>query len=128
MRQMDPIVTLLLDDMKHPFRKEIEALRSIILASDRRIMEGVKWNTASYRTIEWFATLNGARQLKEPMIILHAGAKAKGVDLQKQVNDPTKMIRWLGTERGQITFASLEEIHDRHERLQAVIRSWVAQF
>jgi len=48
----------------------------------------VRWNTASCRTIDWFTTLNGPMHVKEPMVILHAGAKAKSLLLKDCIPDP----------------------------------------
>ena len=110
---------------EHPLRTEIDALRTIILAADTFIVEGVKWNTASFRTTEWFATLNGPKQVREATIILHAGAKAKGMDLKGRIADPTGMIKWLGAERGMITFSSLTDIKAKQTDLHLLIRAWI---
>jgi len=119
-------VTALLDANKHPLRKEIDLLRQIILRSDTSIEEGVKWNAASFRTTEWFATLNGPKQVKEATIILHAGAKVKGLDLKADMSDPTGLIKWLGADRGVITFSSLKEIEVEQNELTALIKTWIA--
>ena len=124
--RFDPAVTALLHANKHPLRKEIDLLRTIILGSDRSIEECVKWNAASFRTTEWFATLNGPKQVKEAMIILHAGAKVKGTDVKASMTDPTGMIKWLGADRGMITFASVKDIEAKRKELVAVIRAWIA--
>lgn len=109
----------------HPLRKEIDALRTIILAADGKIEEGVKWNAASFRTTEWFATLNGPKQAKEPMLVLHASAKAKGIVLKDRIPDPTGMIKWLGKDRGLVIFGSNADIKSRSKALQAVLRAWI---
>lgn len=124
--RFDPAVTSLLDEHAHPLRAQIDALRTIVLATDASIEEGVKWNTASFKTSEWFATLNGPKQTKEAMVVLHAGAKAKGTVLQDRVADPTGMVRWLGKDRGLVVFANLAEIVARKVALQKLLRAWIA--
>lgn len=124
--RLDPEVTALLDAHDHPLRAEIDALRAIVLGADPAVVEGVKWNTASFRTTDWFATLNGPKHTKEPMLVLHAGAKVKGKDLRRRVADPTAMIRWLGADRGIVTFAGRADITKRRAALQRVLRSWLA--
>ena len=124
--RFDPAVTALLDQHAHPLRAEIDALRTIVLAADASIEEGVKWNTASFKTSEWFATLNGPKQTKEAMVVLHAGAKAKGTVLQDRVADPTGMVRWLGKDRGLVVFANLADITARKAALQKLLRAWIA--
>ena len=126
MVRFDPAVSALLDANKHPLRKEIDQLRTIILGVDKSIEEGVKWNTASFKTGEWFATLNGPKHIKEPMIILHAGAKAKGIVLKDRIADPQSLIKWLGNDRGQITFKDSTDIKTKQKALQAIIGAWIA--
>jgi hypothetical protein len=125
MQRFDPAVTALLDANKHPLRKEIDLLRAIVLGADAAIEEGVKWNAASFRTSAWFATLNGPRQVKEAMIILHAGAKAKGLVLKGRVDDPDGLITWPGQDRGMITFKNAADIGTKRTALQAVLRAWI---
>lgn len=123
--RFDPDTTALLDAHQHPLRKEIDVLRAIVLDVDPSITEGVKWNTASYRTTDWFATLNGPKHVKEPMIILHAGAKAKGIVLKDSIPDPAGLIKWLGNDRGQIVFKDVSDIKARTKALQAIVRAWI---
>lgn len=120
-------VTALLDAHKHPLRKEIDALRAIILGADKSIEEGVKWNTASYRTTDWFATLNGPKHVKEPMVILHAGAKAKGMVLKDRIPDPEGLLKWLGNDRAQIIFKDGKDISAKKAALTSVLNLWIQQ-
>lgn len=123
--RFDPAVSALLDANKHPLRKEIDQLRTIILGVDKSIEEGVKWNTASFKTSDWFATLNGPKHIKEPMIILHAGAKAKGIVLNDRIPDPQSLIKWLGNDRAQIIFKDSTDIKTKQKALQAIIGAWI---
>lgn len=50
--------TDLLDGLDHPLKPEIEAVRKAILSAGASISDGVKWNSLSFRTTEWFATVN----------------------------------------------------------------------
>lgn len=123
--RFDPAVNALLDAHDHPLRKEIDHLRSIILGVDRSIEEGVKWNAASFRTEDWFATLNGPKQVKEPMLILHAGAKAKGLVLKDGIPDPEGLINWLGNDRAQIVLRNAADISLKKDALCAIISAWI---
>lgn len=124
--RFDPAVNALLDANKHPLRMVIDQLRTIILGVDKSIEEGVKWNTASFKTNDWFATLNGPKHIKEPMIILHAGAKAKGIVLKDRIPDPQSLIKWLGNDRAQIIFKDSTDIKTKQKALQAIIGAWIA--
>lgn len=123
--RFDRAVSALLDARDHPLRKEIDLLRSLILGVDRSIEEGVKWNTASYRTTDWFATLNGPKHVKEPMLILHVGAKARGIVLKERIPDPEGLIRWLGNDRAQITLKDAPDIKAKAKALQAIVSAWI---
>lgn len=125
--RFDPAVTALLDASKHPLRSEIDALRTIILSADKSIVEGVKWNAASFRTTDWFATLNGPKQVKEPMIILHAGAKAKGLVLKDRIADPQGLIKWLANDRGQIILKDAADIRAKQKALQTIVSAWIQE-
>ncbi len=123
--RFDPAVSTLLDANEHPLRKEIDQLRTIILSVDRSIVEGVKWNAASFRTIDWFGTLNGPKQVKEPMLILHAGAKAKGAVLKDRIPDPQGLIKWLGNDRGQIILKDMKDIRAKQQALFDIVSAWI---
>ncbi|MFN3875102.1 MAG: DUF1801 domain-containing protein [Flavobacteriales bacterium] len=123
--RFDPATTALLDAHKHPLRKELDALRAVILSVDPSIEEGVKWNTASYRTTDWFATLNGPKHVKEPMIILHAGAKAKGIVLKDRIPDPDGLLKWLGDDRAQIVFKDGKDIETKKKVLAELLKHWI---
>ena len=123
--RFEPVVSALLDANEHPLRKEIDQLRTFILAADKSIEEGVKWNTASFRTKDWFATLNGPKHTKEPMLILHAGAKTKGLVLKDRIRDPLGLIKWLGNDRGQIIFKDTTDITMKQQALQAILSAWI---
>jgi len=125
MERFDPATTALLDAHEHPLREEIDALRAIILDVDPSITEGVKWNTASFCTTDWFATLNGPKHVKEPMIILHAGAKAKGIVLKDRISDPAGLIKWLGNDRAQIIFKDAADIKAKEKALRTIVYTWI---
>jgi hypothetical protein len=125
MDRFDQATTALLDAHKHPLRNEIDALRAIILSVDPSIAEGVKWNTASFRTTDWFATLNGPKQVKEPMLILHAGAKAKGIVLKDRIPDPDGLLKWLGNDRAQIVFEDAADIKAKEKALKVIVKIWI---
>lgn len=124
--KLDPEVTRFLAASKHPLAREMELLRRILLAASPAIAEGVKWNTASFRTADYFATLNGPRHTERPMLILHAGAKVKGAVLKGRIPDPAGLLRWLGDDRALIEFRDAAEIREREKPLQSIVRAWVA--
>jgi hypothetical protein len=110
--------------LEHPFKKEIAALRSAILAVDPSITEGVKWNAPSFRTKEYFATTN-LRAKDGVGLILHLGAKVR--DLPKggvKISDPDGLLKWLGKDRAAVEFPA-SELKSKTRALQAVLRQWI---
>jgi hypothetical protein len=109
--------------LEHPHKSKIEALRRIIRAADPSIAEGVKWNAPSYRTTEYFATTH-LRAKDGVGLIFHLGAKVHDAT-SVRVDDPGKMLQWLGTARAMVTFSSMDEIRARKASLERIVRQWI---
>jgi uncharacterized protein DUF1801 len=108
--------------LDHPLKAEIEAVRKIILGADTSIEEGIKWNSVSFRTGEWFATFH-LRATDSVQVVMHLGAKAKGKKVE--VDDPGELLQWLGKERAIVKLADMKEIKAKKAALQAVVRQWI---
>lgn len=106
-----------------PRREKIERLRAILRSAHPSIVEGVKWNAPSYRTTEWFATINthGPRSLR---LILHAGAK-KGATMT--VPDPKGLLKWLGPDRALVEFESLDDLVSKATAVKTLVKAWIAR-
>ena len=111
--------------LDHPRKPMIEALRTILRGADPSISEGIKWNAPSYRTVEWFATMN-LRSKVGMQVILHLGAKAKEKGWKGfALADPAGLVTWLGKDRGIVTFADLKAIQAHRTAFVAIIRQWI---
>jgi hypothetical protein len=111
--------------LDHPFKREVEAIRVSVLGTDRNIAEGIKWNAPSFRTSEYFATLN-LREKKGIGVILHLGAKARELPSGGLVvDDPAKMLKWLAKDRAMVVFASLEDFAARKAAFERIIQQWI---
>ncbi len=95
--------------LDHPFKREILALREILLGADPSISEGIKWNAPSFRTSEYFATFN-LRAKDRVQIILHLGAKKRDNTAELALADPETLLEWLATDRAVAGFSDLEDI------------------
>jgi uncharacterized protein YdhG (YjbR/CyaY superfamily) len=113
--------------LKHPLKKEIEAVRLIILGVSPAISDGIKWNTVSFRTEkEWFATFNSRAQ-ESVQIIFHLGAK-KRPDLKAfKLSDPKGLMKWLGKDRAMVTLGAGADIAANRKALEAIVRAWIKQ-
>ena len=111
--------------LDHPFKKEIEVLRRVILGAHPSIAEGIKWNVPSFRTTEYFATMH-LRAKEGVGVILHLGAKARGPAAPKvEMKDPAKLLRWLGKDRAMVLFTDAKEIGAKRRAFESVLKEWI---
>ena len=111
--------------LAHPYKPEIEALRKLMLEVAPSVREGVKWNAPSFRTSEYFATTH-LRAKSGISVVLHLGAKVKQLPSGGiAMDDPAKLLRWLGKDRAMVEFANAEEFNKTRPAFLAVLRQWV---
>jgi hypothetical protein len=112
--------------LKHPRKREILALRSIILGADPAISEGIKWNAPSFRTTEHFATFH-LRGNPGVQIVLHFGAKPRsGTDARKTIVDRAELLEWRSTDRATVTFADLKDVRRKERAFTEIVRRWIS--
>ena len=99
---------------------EIDALREIIRSAHPSITEGIKWNAPSFRTTEWFATLN-LRAKKGVAVILHFGAKKNAISESGVVIDPQGLLQWLSKDRAQVSFADVADLTAKQPAFTALV-------
>jgi hypothetical protein len=88
--------------LEHPHKAGIEALRKITCDAHSSIAEGVKWNAPSFRTGEYFATVN-LRAKDGIAVILHLGAKVREHP-KIDIKDSTGLLKWLAFESTKLRF------------------------
>ena len=126
----DANVMAFMRELDHPLKREIEAVRQIILGVSPAIREGIKWNAPSFRTTEYFATVNLRAKSGEARVwlILHTGAKVKKTATTgMKIADPVGLLQWLAKDRCLVTFADSKDIRAKRAVLQAIIREWIRQ-
>lgn len=55
-------VDAFMEQLDHPFKAEVQAVRAIIKGVDSRITEQIKWNAPSFRYTDYIATFTLHRQ------------------------------------------------------------------
>lgn len=112
--------------LEHPFKPVIEAVRTAILGADSAIAEGIKWNSPSFRTTEYFATTN-LREKAGLGIVLHLGAKVREVPKAGlTVDDPEGLLKWVSKDRAVVVFRDLKDFTAKRGAFVKVIQQWVA--
>ena len=125
--QTDPAVTAFLRELDHPRTKEIEAVRQIILGVSPEIREGIKWNSVSFRTTDFFATVF-LRSNDRVQLIFHKGAKVKDNSTKEmKIADPKCLIKWLAKERCMVTLGAGKAIQANRAALETIVREWIGQ-
>jgi len=128
--QTDSAVDAFLRALDHPLKPEIEAVRRIILGVSPEIREGIKWNAPSFRTTDYFATVNlrGKGGDERVWLILHTGAKVKkSATAGMNIADPAGLLEWLAKDRCLVTFVDGKDIRAKRAALKAIVREWIGQ-
>lgn len=120
----DPAVQEFLDGFEHPMKAEIQAIRELIVNCDPSITEGIKWNSMSFRTTEWFVTLN-KRATDRIEFVLHLGAKVKADANTTTIQDPKNMLKWLGKDRAMMTILDRDDLRAKEVSIRQVIIEWI---
>ncbi len=128
-RKVDPDTTEAVDEfmatLDHPMRFEIEAIRKAILGAHRSIHEGVKWNSPSFRTFEYFATVN-LRAKAGIGVILHLGAKVRALpEGGVRIEDPKRLLKWLAKDRAMVEFADRSDMKGKMPEFVKIVRQWI---
>ena len=119
-------VTALLDELKHPFRKEIEELRNCILLADKNLTENIKWNGPNYCfDNEDRITIRVQPPTKQVQLIFHRGAKKQEQPKDKLISNKSKMLVWKENDRAIVTFKSPQEIENGKAELTTIVNEWI---
>ncbi len=118
-------VDAFMSELAHSYKAEIEAVRRLILGAAPDITEGVKWKSPSFKTHEYFATIN-LREKVGVGVVLHLGAKARQLKPDSlKVVDSSGLLKWLAADRAIVRFASEAELNEKAPAFVGVIRVWV---
>lgn len=123
--RVDPGVVAFMRGLKHPRKPELEVLRQIILAAGPDVREGIKWNSPSFRTSDWFATIN-VHAKDRIRLILHTGAKVK--DSAKkglQIADRAGLLQWLAKDRCLVSIGDAKDLQTKRAALGSILREWI---
>lgn len=124
--QTDPAVVAFLRELDHPLKKDIETVRQIMFGVSPQICEGIKWNSVSFRTTEFFATVF-LRAKDKVQLIFHKGAKVKDNSTKMRIADPEGLIEWLAADRCRVTLGAGKEFEANRAAFEAIVREWIGQ-
>ncbi len=120
-------VTSFLDELQHPFRKEIEQLRNIILGANTALRENIKWNGPNYSCDNADRiTMRIQPPTKQVQLIFHRGANKQTQPKDKLISNNSKMLVWKENDRAIVIFKSLQEIENGKEDLADIVTEWIS--
>ena len=102
-------------DKGHPQEVAMQRVRAIILGTDPRVSEAIKWQTPTFSFEGNIVSFNPAKHFVS--LLFHRGAEIPG-DHPGLVGDG-KLARTM-------RFADVDEVDARSTELASVIRSWIA--
>lgn len=111
-----PEVNAFMQQLEHPLKAEIEALRAIIKGANPKIMECIKWNAPSYYAKEDMVTFH-LRSKKMVNLVFHhiAIVKIKSDLLKGEYKD-----------RRLMHFENMEEAKQYQTELERILNEYVA--
>jgi hypothetical protein len=112
--------------LEHPHKAAIEALRALILGTDDRVREEVKWNAPSFFITEHFATFK-LRPLETVQVVLHTGARVRPDARALVIDDPAGLLKWAAKDRCVATFADMNDVESRRAAFASILRQWIEQ-
>jgi hypothetical protein len=118
-------VTKFLDEQNHPFRKEIEALRTIILEANDKITENVKWNGPNYGVNSEDRITMRIQPPTKIQLIFHKGAKKQEQPKMHLISYTGKLLLWKENDRAIATFQCMADIENSKSELSSIIKEWI---
>lgn len=112
---INPEVDTYLESKNHPMTAEIRAVRRIILETDDRMLEVIKWSSPTFMYKGNMASffMNAKKFVS---LMFHKGAL---------MNDNTGLLEGDGKEGRVARFENLEDIEKKKKSLQTVVREWI---
>jgi len=112
-----------LRDLEHPMKREIEAVRRIILGADERLTEHIKWNAPSFCVSGEDRVTMNLRGKGTILLVFHRGAKVKQDRFEYQ--DDTGLLEWASPDRATVKLGDMKDVEEKSERLGQAISQWI---
>ncbi|MGE8207329.1 DUF1801 domain-containing protein [Heyndrickxia sp. NPDC080065] len=115
-----------MNNLEHPLKEEIEEVRNIILSTNDKITEHIKWNAPSYcYEGEDRITFNlyGKGFFR---LVFHCGAKIKDrKNNNPLIVDTSGILEWKSADRAIMKFTDKNDVKSKEEKLREIISKWL---
>lgn len=112
-----------LAELEHPLKSEILELDRAVRAVDEKIQAGVKWNSLSWSTSEYFGTVF-LRSTDLVLVVLHFGAKVKRGQ-RPAIHDPAGLLNWKSDDRALAVLGEGPAFRRNLPAFCAIVRQWI---
>ena len=117
-----------LDGLSKDKRLQVDTLRDLILSTEPKLEEHIKWNAPSYVLDgEDRITFNLVNKQGVVKLVLHMGATRKedkkGAPIMQ---DESGLMEWSSDIRGMITFSSIEDVNANAAALKKIVKDWLS--
>jgi hypothetical protein len=100
--------------LEHPLKEAMLQVRKIILGTDRRVSETIKWKSPTFVFEGNMASID-PRSKKHVQLMFHQGAKLPGRHPRLEGGGGT--VRYM-------RFENLDEVKAKRPDLEAAVRAW----
>jgi hypothetical protein len=109
-------VTAYMADLDNPFKELWEEIREIVLSTDSKMSEEVKWGAPTFVYKGNLATFN-PRAKKFVNLTFHTGA---------MIDDPEGILEGDAKEARVFRVENAEDLERKKAGLEGVVRTWIA--
>ena len=103
------------EELDHPLKAEMLRVRQIVLDTDPRIEETIKWKSPTF-TFEGNIASIDPKARRHVSLLFHQGAKIPGSHPELEGGGET--ARYM-------RFAGLEDVEAKRPALEAAVRGWI---
>lgn len=120
-------VSLFLDELNHPLRKEIELLRNYILSANNKLTENIKWNGPNYcfDSDDLITMRIQPLTSKQIQLIFHRGTKKQEQPKNKLIHDKSGILIWKENDRAIASFKNVNAIESKKDELIKIVVNWI---
>jgi hypothetical protein len=104
-----------MQELDNPLKELWESIRTVVLDTDPKMEEDIKWGAPTFIYKGNLATFN-PRAKKFVNLTFHTGAL---------IDDPEGVLEGDAKEARVFRVASPEELHNKKSGLEAVVRNWI---
>lgn len=105
-----------MDKLEHPFKAEMEAVRTIIKNANNKISERIKWNAASFYYKQDIAAFHPRAQKFVHLVFIFP----KGL-----IQDSSGLLQGDYKDRRMAYFYSMQDVEAKKSALEKVVNDWI---